>query len=237
MGRTGSREDGAPRTGGCSPDGPRSTQEHEEGQGGRFRFLILPHTFGYYFPLCYCVVLLPRTVTLLLVSPRAEVCPSSLESKHLEGIINHCPHTHSPGEPKTASLLRSPSALLSPVLCVLIVFSLFRGKVFLFFRKPVLFSWPCCGPSPASVALAGRPLGAPWGDKLLPEGERAHFLLDTPTQEGENSLEKSRLSGVREIPGWKKMAVEDMGWGANEKDSRTAGHRGGSEGERLWEGL
>lgn len=66
---------------------------------------------------------------------------------------------------------------------------------------------------------------------------RAHFPLDTPTQESENSLEKSRLSGVAEVPSWKKMAVEDMGWGVNEKDSRTVGHRGGSEGERVWEGL
>lgn len=43
---------------------------------------------------------------------------------------------------------------------------------------------------------------------------RAHFLWDTPPHRRvENSLEKSGLSGVWEVPNWKKMVVEVMGWG------------------------
>lgn len=72
------------------------------------------------------------------------------------------------------------------------------------------------------------------GDKPLPEGEESPFPMGHPPRRRvENSLEKSGLSGVWEVPNWKKMVAEVMGWGVNENDSRTAGCRGGSDGKRL----
>lgn len=90
----------------------------------------------------------------------------------------------------------------------------------------MLFSWPCCEPSPAAcVHHPGRKnLGggdgveggarACGGDKPLPEGEESSFPMGHPPHRRvENSLEKSGLSGVWEVPNWKKMVVEVMGWG------------------------